>query len=59
MMKIIALILAALWLIGVTTGFTWGGSVHLLLVAALAGVLIQFVRGRLAGEGPPSGKGKL
>lgn len=58
MMTILAMILSALWLIGVATGSTGGGIVHLLLAAALAVVLIQFVRGWLACAGTPSGKGK-
>jgi hypothetical protein len=58
MMMIAAMILAALWLIGVATGSTGGGFIHLLLAGALAVVLIQFVQGWLACGGTPSGKRK-
>lgn len=55
-MTTFAVILAVLWLIGVATGSSWGGLIHLLLAAALAVVMIQFVRGWFASEGSSSDK---
>lgn len=57
-MAILAMILGTIWFLGVVTGSTWGGFIHLLLVAAVAVVLIQLVKVRLASEGTASGKKK-
>ncbi len=39
-------ILLVLWLLGVVSGSTIGGFVHLLLVAAIVIVLIRVIQGR-------------
>jgi hypothetical protein len=44
----IALVLLILWLLGAVTAFTAGGLLHLLLVAAIVMVLVQFITGRRA-----------
>ena len=46
MITTIAMILAAFWAIGVVTGSTLGGFIHLLLVVAVAMVLVRFIRSR-------------
>jgi hypothetical protein len=39
-------ILLVLWLLGVTTAYTLGGLIHLLLVIALVSLIIQLLSGR-------------
>jgi hypothetical protein len=39
-------ILLILWLIGLLTGYTMGGIIHILLVIAIVVVLIQVIQGR-------------
>jgi len=39
-------ILLILWLLGVTTSYTLGGFIHILLVLAIASVLIRIIQGR-------------
>ena len=39
-------ILLVLWLLGVVTGYTLNGFIHLLLVIAVAVVLIRVIQGR-------------
>ncbi len=46
MLETIAVILLILWLIGVVSGTTIGGLVHVLLVIAIVVVLIRIIRGR-------------
>ena len=41
----LAIILMALWLLGLATAFTLGGFVHLLLVLGIAILLIQLTMG--------------
>jgi hypothetical protein len=43
MLWTIAVVLAALWLLGMITSYTMGGVLHLLLVAALVVVLLRFM----------------
>ncbi|HEY8420705.1 MAG TPA: lmo0937 family membrane protein [Thermoclostridium sp.] len=51
MLLTIAIILFALWLLGVVTSFTLGGLIHILLVAAIITVLVRIIRGkRILGE---------
>ena len=45
MLYTIAVILLALWLLGVVTSYTVGGFIHLLLVVAIIMVLIRLIRG--------------
>lgn len=46
MLWTIFVVLVILWLLGVTTSYTLGGIIHLLLVIALAAVLVQIIQGR-------------
>ena len=48
MLWTIAVVLAALWLVGMITSYTMGGLIHLLLVVALVVVLFRFISGRTA-----------
>ena len=45
MLYTIAVILLALWLLGVLTSYTIGGFVHILLVIAIIMVLVRLIRG--------------
>ncbi len=42
----LAIILMALWLLGLATAFTFGGFVHILLILGLAVLLIEYTMGR-------------
>jgi hypothetical protein len=44
----IAVVLLALWLLGMTTAYTLGGFIHLLLVMAVIIVLFRVITGRRA-----------
>jgi hypothetical protein len=46
MLWTIAVILVALWALGLVTSYTMGGFVHVLLVAAIVVVLINVIGGR-------------
>lgn len=46
MLWTIVLILVVLWLLGLVSGTTLGGLVHLLLVIAIIVVLIRVIQGR-------------
>ncbi|MEX0707215.1 MAG: lmo0937 family membrane protein [Woeseia sp.] len=46
MLYTIAVILLALWALGLVTGTTVGGFVHLLIVLAVIMVLFQLISGR-------------
>jgi hypothetical protein len=46
MLWTVFVILLALWLLGVTTAYTMGGLIHLLLVLAVVSLVIQLVSGR-------------
>lgn len=46
MLWTIAAILLVLWLIGMVSGTTVSGFVHLLLVLAVIAVIIQLIQGR-------------
>jgi uncharacterized membrane protein YtjA (UPF0391 family) len=39
-------ILLILWGLGLLTGYTMGGVIHVLLVIAIVVILIQFIQGR-------------
>lgn len=45
MLITIAVILIALWLLGLVTAYTIGGFIHILLVIAVVMVLIRVIRG--------------
>jgi hypothetical protein len=46
MLVTIAIILVALWLLGLITSYTLGGFIHLLLVLAIVAVLVRLIQGR-------------
>jgi hypothetical protein len=46
MLWTIFVILLILWLLGMVTGYTLGGFIHILLIVALAAVLIRVIQGR-------------
>ena len=46
MLKIAAVVLLLLWVLGLVTGRTMGGFVHVLLVLALVLGMISLVRGK-------------
>ena len=46
MLPTIAVILIALWALGLVSSYTMGGFIHILLVIAIVVVLIRVIRGR-------------
>lgn len=46
MLYIIAVVLIALWLLGLITSYTMGGFIHVLLVIAIIVVLVNVINGR-------------
>ena len=46
MLWTIFVILLILWGLGLLTGYTMGGVIHVLLVIAIVVILIQFIQGR-------------
>jgi hypothetical protein len=46
MLWTIFVILLILWGLGLMTGYTLGGVIHVLLVIAIVVILIQFLQGR-------------
>ena len=46
MLWTIFVILLVLWLLGLVSGYTIGGFLHVLLVIAIAMVLIRIIQGR-------------
>ena len=46
MLYTIAVILLILWLLGLVTGTTMGGFIHILLVIAIVVVLVRVISGR-------------
>jgi hypothetical protein len=46
MLYTIALVLIVLWLLGLVTGTTMGGFIHVLLVIAIVVVLLRVISGR-------------
>jgi hypothetical protein len=46
MLETIAVILIALWLLGLVTSTTMGGLVHALLVIAVVVILVRVIQGR-------------
>jgi hypothetical protein len=42
----IAVILIALWLLGLVTSYTMGGFIHIMLVIAVIVVIVGFIQGR-------------
>ena len=46
MLKLIAVLLIVMWLLGMVSSYTLGGFIHLLLVLAIVTVLIRVIQGR-------------
>ena len=46
MLWLILTSLVVMWLLGMVSGYTLGGFLHLLLVLAIAAVLIRVIQGR-------------
>jgi len=46
MLWTIFVVLLILWGLGLMTGYTLGGVIHVLLVIAIVVILIQFIQGR-------------
>jgi Family of unknown function (DUF5670) len=46
MLWTIFVVLMVLWVAGVTTSYTLGGFIHILLLLAIASVLIRIIQGR-------------
>lgn len=46
MLYTIAVVLVILWLLGITTAYTAGGIIHILLIFAVIAILLQVIRGR-------------
>ena len=46
MLWTIAVILLALWLLGLVSSYTMGGLIHILLVIAIVMVLVRLIQGR-------------
>ena len=46
MLSTLLILLLVLWLLGVTTSYTLGGFVHILLVIAIVVVLLRVIQGR-------------
>jgi hypothetical protein len=48
MLYTVALVLVILWLLGLVTGTTMGGFIHILLVIAIVMVLLRVISGQKA-----------
>ena len=46
MLSTLVTVLVVLWLLGITTSYTLGGFIHILLVIAIIVVLLRVVQGR-------------
>jgi multisubunit Na+/H+ antiporter MnhF subunit len=46
MLYTVAVILIALWLLGLVTSYTMSGFIHVLLVVAIVVVLVRVIQGR-------------
>ena len=46
MLYTIAVVLLALWLLGLVSSYTMGGFIHILLVVAIVMVLVNLISGR-------------
>lgn len=46
MLWTIFIVLLVLWLLGIVSGYTLGGFIHILLVIAVAAILIRIIQGR-------------
>ena len=46
MLWTVFVILLVLWLLGLTTAYTMGGFIHILLILAVVSLVVQLVSGR-------------
>lgn len=46
MLWLIFVVLLVLWLLGMISGYTLGGFLHLLLIVAIAAILIRVIQGQ-------------
>ena len=46
MLWTIAVILLIMWLLGMVSGYAFGGFIHILLIVAIVVVLIRVIQGR-------------
>jgi hypothetical protein len=46
MLETIVVILVALWALGLVSGYTMGGVLHILLVVAVVVVILRVIQGR-------------
>ena len=46
MLYTLAVVLLVLWLLGMVSGYTIGGFIHILLIIAIVVVLIRVIQGR-------------
>jgi hypothetical protein len=46
MLETLAMILIALWLLGLITSYTMGGFIHILIVIAVVVFLVRVIQGR-------------
>jgi hypothetical protein len=46
MLYTIAMVLLILWLLGLVTGATMGGFIHILLIIAIVMILLRIISGR-------------
>ncbi|HLI62391.1 MAG TPA: lmo0937 family membrane protein [Terriglobales bacterium] len=40
------IVLLMLYLLGIVSGYTWGGFIHILLIVAVAALIFQLISGR-------------
>lgn len=48
MIYTVCVVLVILWALGMVTSYTMGGLLHLLLVIALVGIVLNLIQGRRA-----------
>ena len=46
MLETIAIVLIALWVLGVVSSYTMSGFIHILLIIAIVVILVRVIRGR-------------
>jgi hypothetical protein len=46
MLWLIFTVLMVMWLLGMVSGYTLGGFLHILLIVAIAAILIRIIQGR-------------
>ena len=46
MLWTLVVVLVVLWLLGITTAYTAGGLIHVLLVVALVVIIVRLLQGR-------------